>query len=76
MYNSKMFKCHTKTQSLLSRKLLIDLYQIPRYDLRPYVLMRTQLAIKQALNQSMPNTEVQSQPVCFNNGTVSYQTSS
>ena len=31
----------------------------------------TQLAFKQARNRSIPNAEVQSQPVCFNEDTIS-----
>ena len=30
----------------------------------------TSIAIKQALNGSVPNIEVQSQPVCFNEDTI------
>jgi len=41
---------------LAIKQALIDLCQIPRYDLSLYVSTITQLAIKQALNRSVPNT--------------------
>ena len=63
-------KCHTGTQAQLSNKLLINLYQIQRYDFSLYDSTRTQLAIKQACNRSLPNTKVQSQPQCFNRDSI------